>query len=109
MKTFSIDEINKLYQCAKNCRLHKHLVHHAAFRGLCAAMRDLENTLGEQVGDDYWQGLLRELKHFRFTHYAAPVPINYHAGELLRFLEDQKKDCRRFFPSFFPRLQGVIE
>jgi len=109
MKTFSIDEINKLYQFAKDCRIYKHLVHQAAFRGFCTAMRDLENSLGEQVEDPYWQGLLRELKHFRFIHYAAPVPINYRADELLRFLEDQKKDCQLFFPSFFPRLQGVID
>jgi hypothetical protein len=108
MKTLSIDEINKLYQCTKDCRLYKHLVHHTAFRDFCMAMRDLENSLAERAEDTYWQGLLRELRRFRFIHYAAPVPVNYHAIELLRFLEEQKKDCRLFFPGFLPRLEGVI-
>jgi hypothetical protein len=109
MKTFSIDEINKLYQCAKNCQVYKHLVHHTAFRGFCTAVRDLKNSLGEQVEDEYWQGLFRELGRFQFMRCAAPVPVNYQADELLHFLEDQKKDCRLFFPSFFPRLQGIID
>ncbi len=109
MKKFSIDETDKLYRCVEHCRLRKHVVHHAAFRGLCAAIRDIGNDLGEQAQDDYWLELLQELKRFRFTLYAAPVPINFQSVKLLHFLESKKKNCQYFFPSSFPRLQDIID
>jgi hypothetical protein len=108
MKNYSIDQTDKLYKCIESGKVYKHLVHHETFRGFCAAVRDIEKDLGEQARDDYWQELLRELKHFRFIHYAAPVPINFQAGELLHFLEGQTKNCQRFFPSSFPRLRSII-
>src|SRR6266704_4029590 len=108
MKNFSIDETDNLYRCVEHCILNKHIVHHAAFRDLCTAVRDIEINLGEQAQDDYWQVLLQELKRFRFTLYAAPVPVNFQSGMLLHFLESQTKNCQLFYPGFFQRLQDII-
>jgi len=109
MKNFSIDEIDNLYRCVVHCRLYKHLVHHAAFRDLCTAVRDIEHDLGEQAQDDYWQELLHELKRFRFTLYAAPIPVNFQSSMLLRFLEGQKRNCQHFYPGSFQKLQNIID
>lgn len=103
-----MDETDKLYRCVEHCRLYKHLVHHVAFRDLCTAIRGLENNLGEQAQDDYWQELLQELKRFRFTLYAAPVPINFQSDKLLRFLEGQKRNCQHFYPGSLQKLQDII-
>lgn len=108
MKTFSIDETDKLYQCARNCQLYKHQVRHTTFRDFCTTVRSLENATKMQE-EDYWQELLQKVKFFRFMHYAAPIPINYQANELLQFLEKEKKNCQRFFPNFFLRLQELVD
>ena len=55
MKVFSIAETNTLYRYMKHCRMHKQVVYHQNLQKLCNAIRDIENNLGENVQDEFWQ------------------------------------------------------
>ena len=109
MKVYSITETNKLYMCMKHCQMHKQTVHHQTLQKLCDAIQDIGNGLGELAQDEFWQELLLELMKFRFALYAAPIPINFQLGNIIKLLKGNKSNCRLFFPSFVPKLQVIID
>jgi len=84
-------------------------VYHEVFHEFCTSLAKLERELGEQIEDDYWQELLREVKYYRFLLNAAPLPLNTHCDKLLSSIQIKLKNCHHIFPSFVRPLQNLVE
>lgn len=69
----------------------------------------LEHVLEEDVQDDYWQNLLREVKRYCFLLNTAPLSFNSYAANLLAFVEDSLRRCRYSFPKSSPLVQEVFD
>ncbi|GCE12504.1 DISARM anti-phage system protein DrmE domain-containing protein [Tengunoibacter tsumagoiensis] len=109
MKNFTIVETDELYTRASQRKIYTHEVYQEALHVFCQNIRSLEKELGEQVYDEYWKELFRELKTFRFTLYAAPTPVNFQSTLLLQILQKKLNDCQNLFPSFWQKLKIVID
>ncbi len=109
MKHVSIRAANNLYIGISYGTVHKHKVYHAAFNEFCTSIAKLEYNLGEQVQDDYWKGLLREVKRYRFLLNAAPLSVNSHISTLFPFIEESLRKCHYYFPQSVSQVQDILD
>ncbi len=109
MKYISIRAASNLYIGMGYNTIHRHKVYHAAFREFCMMTAKLEHDLGEDIQDDYWKEVLREIKYYRFLLNAAPLPMNLQAAKLLSFMKDNLRRCGYSFPYFVPYIKKMID
>ena len=110
MKHISIREANNLYISMGYGTIHKHKVHHVAFRDFCMTIVKLERDLDDQhIQDDFWNGFLREVKYYRFLLHAAPLPVSTYTAGLLLTMQDKIKQCHYIFPNFVAQVQSMFD
>ena len=76
MRNITIQMANDVYYFGSFSVILRYSTWHALFEKFSIALRSFERSLGEEARDEYWQGFLRQFKHYWFDHAAAPLPFD---------------------------------
>lgn len=103
MKLVTLDEINKVYQCAARYTVHRHRIKYNEFGQFCIGLNSFRNRISEAANDLYWQKYFSYLRHFRFGLCAAPFLNDYRDSRILEIyndLSDHLRRCSAIYPDF---------
>jgi hypothetical protein len=100
--TASVQQATELYEAAATLQLGRTCVGEEAFQRYSLAVSELQNRLGEDADDSYWQPVLRRLRRARWDLATVPLPFSHPAFEIdqaAAFLAERLIDCDRVFPA----------
>lgn len=112
MNYISLSTIDKIYSCSSSVKIYQNRLEHQKFRIFCLLLKRFEQSLGENVEEDYWKKFLRPLRQYRFKLCAAPLPFNHPIAcqsTTIRYLEKHLNKCKFIYPDFAPAANEIYD
>jgi hypothetical protein len=103
MTYISLSTVDEIYSCSSSVKIYRNRLEHNKFCIFCLLLKKIEQSLGEDVEEDYWKDFLRPLRQYRFKLCAAPLPFNHPIvcqPGTIKFLEKHLKNCKFLYSDF---------
>lgn len=112
MKYVSIADATEILTCAAELSIVRAAVHHDIFFSFSVALRTLERSLGDMMGDPIWKSFIMPMRRYRFDVSAAPLPFNYlgdePSKEMLARLRHKLNICEQINPDLAESGQSLL-
>ena len=76
MRTSTLAEATKVYECAIKAKVVRTRLSHERFRTYSLSLRRLVRAVGEDASDEVWKTILSPIRRYGFSLCAAPLPFN---------------------------------
>ncbi|MDF5724003.1 MAG: hypothetical protein PUP91_26770 [Rhizonema sp. PD37] len=103
MTYISLSSVDEIYSCSSSIKIYRNRLDHHKFSIFCRLIKKFEQSLGEDIEEDYWKDFLQPLRQYRFKLCAAPLPFNHPIvcqPETIIFLEKHLKNCKFIYSGF---------
>lgn len=105
------DETGNIYKCSANATLKWNSIKFDELRAFTHAVQGLLNNLGKVDEDNFWFGLLRKIRVFRFNSIACPLSEDILQGrlaELLAYLQETSGTFMQSHPDVIHQYDNLI-
>lgn len=107
----SLASAGEVYACSAAARVTRHRVAWPDLGALSRAIKELEQGLGEEAGEDYWGSLIRPLRRYVFLISSTPLatddPAIYAPGVMER-LDNHLRRANLLYPSFAGKARDLL-
>lgn len=108
----SIGSATGVYDVASRCEITRHFVDHPKLADVSLLLRSLIQALADEAEDEFWQGVLGQVRRLAFALCSTPLPFS-HTAAALRIdwgkLHRQAHFCQQLYPDSHAALSNAIE